>query len=77
MPQDLWSLSGGTYLIEKPDLAFQHESLGLLSCQGLQVQTPNPEIKNPASSAGHNHFFFQWLRAKLDKVYPVLVGASL
>ena len=47
MPQDLWSLSGGTYLIEKPDLAFQRESLGLSSCQGLQVQTPQPRNKKP------------------------------
>jgi len=47
MPQDLWSLSGGTYLIEKPDLAFQRESLGFSYCQGLQVQTPQPRNKKP------------------------------
>jgi hypothetical protein len=44
----------------------------------LTLKHGGPEIKNPASSAGHSHFFFQWLRAKLDKIYPVLlVGASL
>ena len=30
--------------------------------------TKAPKIRNPASSAGHSHLFFQWLRAKLDKI---------
>jgi hypothetical protein len=58
-------------------LAFQRESLGFFLARVCNHKTWNPKIKNPASSAGHSHLFFQWLRAKLDKVYPVLVGASL
>jgi len=65
-------------LTEMLGLAFQrHLWTSFYSERKTLKPKGSPKTKNPASSAGHSHPFFQWLRAKLDKVYPVLVGASL
>jgi len=50
MPQDLWDLSGGTYLANSPVGA-----RSMPSSVNFQEKVPL-EIKNPASSAGHSHF---------------------
>ena len=44
MPQDLWSLSGGTYLIEKPDLAFQRDFYAALK----QPRNKKPGVERRA-----------------------------
>ena len=61
-----WDLPGRR-LKKACGLAFQLDfwaSFHLGLCVPLET---SPKIKNPASSAGHSHLFFQWLRAKLDR----------
>jgi hypothetical protein len=63
MPQDFWSLSGGTYWPRyRPSLPAR------FLCRSKLRKNKKPGVERRAQPLS-----FQWLRAKLDKIYPVLV----